>query len=92
MPAPRFKIEQTDGTEREVKMLPLAQIAYERETGKSLGGDFGEQVTDLYKLAWFADGAPGEFDQWIEGIEAVTGVDQEEADGDPLPTTEQSPD
>lgn len=94
MPAPRFNVEYVDGTEGEIKMLPVAQIRFERKEGKSLGGDFGESVTDLYKLAWYAAGEPDTFEDWLETVEAVSGQSDGEGDDDaaPLPTTEQSPD
>jgi len=95
MPAPRFNIEYTDGRSEEVKLLPKAQLAFEKETGKSLGEDFGGMVSDLYLLAWFAAGSPdGSMDNWIENVEAVSGVDNEEGDegDDPkAPSTESSP-
>lgn len=97
MPAPRFKIEFIDGREpEEVKLLPKAQLRFESETGRSLGGDFGQKVSDLYSLAWFAAGEPGDsLEEWLEDIEAVTGVDQDTGEddttGDP-PSPEGSPD
>lgn len=97
MPAPRFKIEYIDGREPdEVKLLPKAQLRFESKTGKSLGKDFGEKVSDLYSLAWFAAGEPGDsLEDWLEDIEAVTGVDvegEDEAAAVDPPSPEVSPD
>jgi hypothetical protein len=92
MPAPKFKVEYVDGSEEEVKLLPKAQVEYERETKKSLGEGFGESLEEVYNLAWFAAGKPnGSLDSWLDSVEAVVGIDQEETELDP-PSTEASPD
>lgn len=94
MPAPQFTIEYTDGTKDQVKLLPKAQLAFEKETGKSITENFGQSMRDLYLLAWYAAEKPqGTLEAWIENVEAVTGQDELEGDDAPKPaSTDQLPD
>lgn len=88
MAVPTFNIIHTDGTKDEVKLLPLAQMRYEKETKRSLIGEVGS-LSEMYELAWYAAGKPGKLMEWIETVEAVEPGDEDDAD----PTsTEQSPD
>lgn len=86
MAAPKFTIEYTDGSTGEVKLLPKAQLAYESETGKSLRDEVSS-LTEMYQLAWFAAGKPeGSLEAWIEKVEALLPVEDEEEDA-PRPTS-----
>lgn len=83
MAAPTFKIAYTDGREEEIKMLPKAQIAYERETKRSLRDEV-QSLTELYELVWYAAGRPGTFDDFIESLEGVESDSDEDGDEPPL--------
>ena len=73
MAAPTFKVTFIDGKIEEIKLRPRAQIDYEEETGDALISLDSDQmrVSKLYKLAWFAAGKPGDFDEWIDSLDAV---------------------
>lgn len=80
MAAPTFIVEYVDGNAEEVKLLPRAQIAYEKEQKKSLRSDF-DSLTDLYRLAWYACGKPDDkMENWIENVESVEPVEDEDSD------------
>ena len=84
MAAPTFKVTFIEGNIEEIKLRPRAQIAYEEETGDALISLDSDQmrVSKLYKLAWFAAGKPGDFDEWIDSLDAVEMAGDEDEDGD----------
>jgi len=84
MAAPIFKITYSDERVEEVKLRPRAQIDFEEETGDALVTlDSDEmRVSKLYLLAWFAAGKPGEFEDWIDSLDAVELAGDEDADAE----------
>lgn len=81
--APTFIVLYTDGHEEEAKLLPIQQIAYERDTGEPLfGSDESIQMIKVYTLAWYASGKPDTFDEWVGTLEAVTMVEDGDGDAD----------
>lgn len=87
--APEFKVVFTDKTEQVVRMLPKAQIAYERKTKRSLKDDIAN-ITEMYEMVWYAMGNEGTFDDFIEDLEYVEAVgdDEDEVGEPPLDTGE----
>jgi hypothetical protein len=79
MAAPKFTVTYLDGTSETVSLRPRAQIQFEEDTGGGLVSlDDEVRVSKLYKLAWYAAGKPGEFDEWLDNLEAVELPQQEE--------------
>lgn len=83
---PEFVIHYLDGRSETVQMLPRHQVAYEAREKKSLGA--GDGVTDLYKMAWYATGQVGTFDEFLDTLQGVDPATSEEADELPLPDTD----
>lgn len=80
MPAPTFIVEYTDGSNETIKLLPKAQLAYEREKKRSLRDDVAS-LTEMYELAWYAAGKPDDsLVAWIERVESVEPEGDEEDD------------
>lgn len=82
--ATRFKIEMEDGTEMTVKVKPKHILKMERS------GDNEITAEATYRLAWLASGAEMSFDDWMETVDDIEPlIDEEVADAVP-PTTKGS--
>lgn len=70
-----LKVEYADGSERTVRVGPKAQVLYERRFDDSFFSDARIRVERQFFMAWaaldVAGDEPGEFDDWLGGIEAV---------------------
>ena len=83
MPAPRFTVEREDGSVKESTLSPKWQIAYERDTGEPLFEESERvRVEKVYRLGWYAEGKPGDFDEWLDDVESVSMVNDEDEDDD----------
>ncbi len=91
MPAPKFTIAYEDGSTEVVRLLPKAQLKYEKETKRSLREDVGS-ITEMYELAWYAAGKPdGNLEAWVERVEEIVAPEEEEDDeGHEVPTSTSS--
>lgn len=87
MAAPKFKVEYLDGSADSIALLPKAQLAYERETKRSLRDDIAS-ITHLYELAWYAAGKPdGSLDSWVDRVESIVAEDEESENESNPPTS-----
>ncbi len=85
----KFKIKSLDGTEEEVLVRPSTLIAFETD-GHQMGDD--KPVTGLYTLAWYAMKKPGnDFLEWVDTLEEIESVEEEEAPAKKRPTRAGSP-
>ncbi len=85
-----LKIEYVDGTTRSLSVRPITQVAFERHWKKGLAA-LGEDthVEHLYWLAWDSlrklGEKPVEFDPWLDTINAVDVVNQDDDEDDSDP-------
>ncbi len=87
----RLQILAEDGTASEVVVRPLTQVALEREYKMSITEANGAE--HMYWMAWHASGAPGKYMDWLNGVDDVTPVEDEDVPlvespppGDSLPS------
>ena len=86
----KLTIETTDGSETTVPVRPRTQVAYERHFKSQLNSDIG--MEQLYWLGWHSSGTVEKFDNWLNNVEAITAVvDNEEDDGEIDPLVETPP-
>lgn len=82
--ATRFKIEMEDGSELILKVKPKHILRAERS------GSSEASAESTYRLAWFASDSDLEFDEWMETVDDIVPLIDEEIDGDVPPTTKGS--
>ena len=82
----KLTIEKSDGEETTVPVRPRTQVAYERHFKTALNSDIG--MEQLYWLGWHSSGTVEKFDRWLNDVESITAVvdNEEDADLDPLGT------
>lgn len=80
-----FDVTYLDGREGErITAHPRSIVAFERtHKTKITGGELG--MTELMWIAWHAGGSQGSFDAWIEGVDEIDPVSDDEG-GAPFET------
>lgn len=96
---PTFKITQTDGHVLEIKTGAIDLVRWEKKNGgKSfIGGD--PTIEQLLWIAWaagirqkiIADGYAQKFEGWLEIVDDLDRVDEDNKDDESDPTREDSP-
>ena len=85
----QLNISKTDGTEQLVPVRPRTQVAYERHFKTQLSNDIG--MEQLYWLAWHSAGVVSKFDNWLDDVDGVTAVVDDDGEGDdPLDANQSS--
>ena len=83
----QLDITTLSGATERVPVLPLTQVAFERhfstpDNPVRLNADVS--MENMYWLAWHASRATVKFDTWIDTIEEVAAVIEEDDDSGPL--------
>ena len=81
-----FDVKYLDGLREGERITahPRSIVAFERtHKVKVTGGELG--MTELMWIAWHAGGSQGSFDAWIEGVDEIDPVDDDEG-GAPFET------
>ncbi len=76
----QLNITKTDGTEQLVPVRPRTQVAYERHFKTQLSNEIG--MEQLYWLAWHSAGVVSKFDNWLDDVDGVTAVVDDDGEGD----------
>ena len=82
--ATQFKITKS-GKEEIVTVKPKHVLRSERE-----GGIAEASVESTFRLAYFASGSTQDFDEWIEDVDDITPILDEDTEADIPPTTKGS--
>ena len=88
-----FKVTFADGTETEVRPLPLAWIGWEVWSGRKMSdlGEKGVGMGDMCRLAWeqvHLSGNGTGYDEWVATLTDIATVDEEDpTPGDEAPST-----
>lgn len=85
IPTGRFRIAYADGSQQEAKIRPVAVVAAERRwPGRNAdGSDAYPSFEGLHFVVWASLGSPGDFDEWLAGVEELEGLDGASADPSP---------
>ena len=83
----QLDITQISGTVERCPVLPRTQVAFERHFSEPdapvrLNADVS--MEGLYWLAWHASRSKVKFDAWLDGIEEVEAIVEDEDDDGPL--------
>ena len=86
-----LKVEMDDGQVLEAPVRPRTQVAFERHftklEGKPVRLDEGVSMEHLYWLAWHSLKIGESFEQWLETVDEVKPIVQDDDDGEgPLGT------
>lgn len=79
--ATQFKITMEDGGELTVKVKPKHILRAERSGANEATAE------STYRLAWFASGTELDFDDWMDSVDDIEPLFDEEPDADAVPPT-----
>lgn len=90
MAAPRFKVTYQDGTEREVRVMPRAQVMFERHFTTSMSSLADQPSAERgYYLAWAALHCASmesrDFEAFLDALEDIENVGGDD-EADPTKT------
>jgi hypothetical protein len=76
----KLNVELVDGEIETVSVRPKTQVQFERHFSINLDKNIGAQ--HIYWLAWKSSGVVKKYDDWLDDIEGVEVVDDDDATGD----------